>query len=87
MKQVIMNIPQMQSTHCQTRVSNAIKQIDGVQVQKLEAGKLTVSLTDDNLKQQVENAIAQAGYKVANEEANNDSACATGCCTSQDSNK
>lgn len=48
MKQVVISVPNMQSTHCQTRVNNAIKEIDGVQIQNLEAGKLTVSVTSDN---------------------------------------
>jgi copper chaperone len=43
MKQIEISIPNMQSTHCQIRVNNAVKDIDGVQIQKVEAGKLTIS--------------------------------------------
>jgi len=71
----------MQSTHCQTRVNNAIKEIDGVQIQNLEAGKLTVSVVSDNTQTEVVKAIEKAGYTVSLEDDNNSSECSTGCCS------
>lgn len=71
----------MQSTHCQTRVNNAIKEIDGVQIQNLEAGKLTVSVASDNTQNEVVEAIEKAGYTVSLEDENNSSECSTGCCS------
>lgn len=67
MKEVILNIPDMQSTHCQTRVNKAVKDIEGVQIKSLEAGKITVSLASDNMKGEVINAIEKAGYTVSPE--------------------
>ncbi|HEX2846356.1 MAG TPA: heavy-metal-associated domain-containing protein [Chitinophagaceae bacterium] len=64
MKDIVINIPDMQSTHCQTRVSNAVKGIEGVQVQSLEAGKIAVSLATDKLKDEIVEAIEKAGYTV-----------------------
>lgn len=80
MKEVKMSVPNMQSTHCQTRVNNAIKEIEGVQVQNVEAGKLTVSVASENTKDEVVNAIEKAGYTVSLESDNNSSDCSTGCC-------
>lgn len=71
----------MQSTHCQTRVNNAIKEIDGIQIQNLEAGKLTVSVASDNTQNEVVEAIEKAGYTVSLEDENNSSECSTGCCS------
>lgn len=81
MKQVVISVPDMQSTHCQTRVNNAVKEIEGVQIQNVEAGKLTVSVTSDNTQGEVVNAIEKAGYTVSLEDDNNSSDCSTGCCS------
>ncbi|MBC8645447.1 heavy-metal-associated domain-containing protein [Flavobacterium lindanitolerans] len=80
MKQMIINIPDMQSAHCRARVNNAVKEIDGVQIQNVEAGKIAVSIASDNTKNEVVKAIEKAGYSVLSESSNNDSDCATGCC-------
>lgn len=81
MKEVKISVPNMQSSHCQTRVNNAIKEIEGVQIQNLEAGKLTVSVASDNTKDEVVNAIEKAGYTVSLENDNEASVCSTGCCS------
>lgn len=80
MKQVVISVPNMQSTHCQTRINEAVKEIDSVQIQNLEAGKLTVSVASDNTKDEVVKAIEKAGYTVLLEDDNNSSECSTGCC-------
>lgn len=81
MKQVVISVPNMQSTHCQTRVNNAVKEIQGVQIQNVEAGKLTVSIASDNTKNEVVQAIEKAGYTVSLEDDNSSSDCSTGCCS------
>ena len=81
MKDVTISIPDMQSTHCQARVRTAVKQVAGVQVQNLEAGKLTVSLASEDLIDDVASTITKAGYTVSPEAAMNTSSCTTGCCT------
>ena len=81
MKQFVISVPNMQSTHCQTRVNNAIKEIEGVQIKKLEAGKLTISVTSDNNKNKVVEAIEKAGYTVSLQNDNHLSDCSRGCCS------
>lgn len=80
MKQMIINIPDMQSAHCQARVNNAVKEIEGVQIQNVEAGKITLSVASDTTKGEIVNAIEKAGYSVSPEKSNSESDCATGCC-------
>ncbi len=84
MKTITINIPNMQSTHCQIRVKNAVKEIEGVQIQNLEAGKLNASIASDKAKHELEEAIEKAGYTVVYEQsealASNEAACSTGCC-------
>lgn len=38
MKKLELSIPGMQSAHCQETVNNAIKTINGIEVQHMEAG-------------------------------------------------
>lgn len=64
MKNITINIPDMLSAHCQTRVNNVVREIEGVQIQHLEAGQLTASIASDSIKNEVENAIKKAGYTV-----------------------
>lgn len=45
-KQIDLGIPSMQSSHCQNRVGNEVSKIEGIEIQTLEAGKLTVLLAD-----------------------------------------
>ncbi len=54
MKNVELNIPGMQSAHCQARVNGAIKDINGVKIEKLEAGKLSISFERDDVEEFVE---------------------------------
>lgn len=74
-------IPEMISKHCQSRVSNEVKKIEGVEIQNLEAGKLIVLLPSESFKSLVIHAIEKAGYKVStdgNRKLSNHSA---GCCS------
>ncbi|MBO0340113.1 MULTISPECIES: heavy-metal-associated domain-containing protein [Flavobacteriales] len=80
MKNVELSIPDMQSAHCQSRVNGAIKDIDGIKVEKLEAGKLSVSVESDEVKEELVEAIEKAGYKVGGDDSEKASSCSTGCC-------
>lgn len=66
MKKLELSIPGMQSPHCQTRVNSAIRDIDGVSIEQLEAGKLSVSVENEEAKEELVKAIEKAGYQVSN---------------------
>lgn len=80
MKNIELSIPDMQSAHCQARVNVAIKDIDGFKIDKLKAGKLTVSVESDEVKEELVEAIENAGYKVEVDDSESASSCSTGCC-------
>ncbi|MCW8311854.1 heavy-metal-associated domain-containing protein [Sphingobacterium thalpophilum] len=80
MKNIVLSIPDMQSTHCQTRVSNVIQQLQNVRIEKLEAGLLTFSAENDEIEAEVIAAIEEAGYKVDGGNSSKTSTCSTGCC-------
>ncbi|MBL7712688.1 MAG: heavy-metal-associated domain-containing protein [Chitinophagaceae bacterium] len=62
MNQIIIRVPDMQSAHCQARVSKAVKAIAGAEVQQVEAGVITVAYKSN--KDDIIAAIEQAGYSV-----------------------
>lgn len=82
MKNVELNISNMQSAHCQARVNGAIKDIDGVKIEKLEAGKLSFSFERDDVKEEMIEAIVKAGYKVEDKNTTSSSCSSTSCCGS-----
>lgn len=81
MKNVELSIPGMQSGHCQARVNDAIKDINGIKIEKQEAGKLTVSVENDEVKNELVQAIEKAGYQVGADGSSKESSCSTGCCS------
>ena len=81
MKNIELRIPDMQSAHCQARVNAAIKDIDGVKIEKLEAGKLSVAVENDEIKDKLVETIEKAGYKVDRDDSEKDSSPSSGCCT------
>ena len=81
MKNVELSIPSMQSTHCQARVSGAITAIEGIKVEKLEAGKLSVAVESDKVRKELIATIEKAGYKVDGDDSKKDSSPSSGCCT------
>ena len=81
MKNVELSIPSMQSTHCQARVSGAITAIEGIKVEKLEAGKLSVAVESDEVRKELVATIEKAGYKVAGDDSEKYSSPSGGCCT------
>jgi len=81
MENIELSIPGMQSAHCQARVNNAITAIEGIKVEKLEAGKLSVAVESDKVKEELVATIEKAGYNVAGEDSEKESSPSGGCCT------
>lgn len=80
MKTITINVPDMQSVHCQARVSNAVRAIEGVQISHQEPGKISVSVDTDVLESEVVEVIEKAGYKVTAGNNDNSAVSKTGCC-------
>ena len=81
MKNVELSIPDMQSGHCQGKVMVAIKDIDGVKIENLKAGRLSLSVESDDVTDELVEAIEKAGYKVG-DDTEKASGSPTGCCGS-----
>ncbi|MDQ0781092.1 heavy-metal-associated domain-containing protein [Chryseobacterium sp. W4I1] len=81
MKNVELSIPNMQSAHCQTRVNGAIAAIEGLKIEKLEAGKLSVAVESDEVRKELVETIEKAGYKVDGDDSEKDSSPSGECCT------
>ncbi|MGU3376408.1 heavy-metal-associated domain-containing protein [Chryseobacterium sp. M5A1_1a] len=81
MKNIELSIPGMQSAHCQTRVNDAIATIEGIKVEKLEAGKLSVSVESDEVRKELVETIERTGYKIDDDDSEKDSSLSSGCCT------
>ncbi len=64
MKTLTINVPDMQSPHCETIVANAIRTVYGASVQHIEARTVSVSLSSENQKDIVLATIEKAGYTV-----------------------
>lgn len=80
MKNIELSIPDMRSAHCQARVNGAIKDIDGMKVQKLESGKLTVAIESDEVREELIETIEKAGYKVDGDDSEKNSSSSSSCC-------
>jgi len=78
MKNLELSIPDMQSGHCQARVNGAIKDIDGITIEKLAAGKLSVSVESDEVKEALVEVIEKVGYKVGGGDSDETASCS--CC-------
>lgn len=80
MKKVTIHIPGMQSSHCMHKVKSATEHIDGVQIQDLTPGVLSVSLQSDELKTALISAIERAGYQVTPDDEAANTSCQSSCC-------
>lgn len=71
MKTIQIQIPGMQSAHCQMRVTNAISAVDGAIINAITPGVADITVADDTQQQNILAAIEKAGYKtsIANEVA------------------
>ncbi|HSF88614.1 MAG TPA: heavy-metal-associated domain-containing protein [Saprospiraceae bacterium] len=72
MKTIQIKIPNMQSSHCQMRVTNAISAVEGTVINSITPGMADITVQDDTQRQRVLSAIETAGYmaSVANESTN-----------------
>lgn len=64
METLNLKVPNMQSSHCQSRVSNAVKTIANVQIQSVEAGEIAFSYHTAQQLKEVLVSIEKAGYAV-----------------------
>ena len=64
MKTLKLQIPNMQSSHCQMRVNNALSTISGATSISIQSGLANVSLNDDTSKREVVSTIEKAGYYI-----------------------
>lgn len=64
MKNTILEIPSMQSAHCQARVQKALAQLPAVALRSQEAGRISLDYGDEAALSQAIDAIEQAGYAV-----------------------
>ena len=65
MKNIKIQIPDMQSAHCQLRVTNAIKTLDGVTIHDIQSGMADVTVQDGSKLNEVLVVIQKAGYTPA----------------------
>lgn len=64
MKKINIQIPDMQSTHCQTRVGNALKNITALGAYDVQPGQADVQLQNPGAQQEVLDTIQKLGYTV-----------------------
>src|SRR5690606_29128046 len=57
-------IPTMQSAHCQMRVGNALKSVEGLTINNIEPGVASISVEHDLQQNDAIKAIEKAGYNV-----------------------
>jgi copper chaperone len=66
MNTIKIQIPNMISSHCQMRVTNAIANINGISISHVIPGEVAINLSDAASEHKVVSAIQNAGYTVAN---------------------
>ncbi len=64
MKNLKIQIPDMQSAHCQMRVSQAVTSVHGVTLNSVSSGLTDLSVESEDTQVQVYAAIKKAGYTV-----------------------
>ncbi|WP_118953337.1 heavy-metal-associated domain-containing protein [Taibaiella helva] len=65
MKNIHIAIPDMQSSHCQKRVEQALATIPGLKKVHTEAGNVSVSVPEETSEEALSAVIGAAGYTVA----------------------
>ena len=65
MKTIQIQIPNMQSAHCQMRVNTAIKGVQGVHIENIDSGLAEINLENPQQEEEVIKAITDAGYTVS----------------------
>lgn len=64
MKTIELEVPTMQSSHCQLRVKNAIANVQGIQVDEVVSGKVTIQVENESAQIAAIGVITKAGYEV-----------------------
>lgn len=64
MKRIEIEVPGMQSNHCQLRVKNALSTINGVELNELTPGQVNLKVDSESTQAEVIEAIEKAGYEV-----------------------
>lgn len=62
MKNIKIKIPDMQSAHCQVRVTNALNTLDGVAINTIQPGIADITIQDETKQDDVLAVIQKAGY-------------------------
>lgn len=65
MKTIKIEIPAMQSAHCQMRVRNAMRILNDITIQNITPGLAELQVSDDFNEQRLIDTIQNAGYNVA----------------------
>ncbi len=60
-----MQLPTMQSNHCQMRVMSAVQSVEGVKVLDIQPGKAEVEVDSEEQQIGMVKAIEKAGYTIA----------------------
>lgn len=64
MKTIEIEVPGMQSSHCQLRVKKAITDIEGIQINEVVSGKVTLQVDNESAQIAAIGVIVKAGYEV-----------------------
>ncbi len=64
MKTIRMELPTMQSNHCQMRVQSAVNSVEGVKVIDIQPGKAELQFETDEQKIAALSAIDKSGYPI-----------------------
>ena len=64
MKNILISVPDMQSSHCQSRVQQALANVEGLNVTQITAGTVSVTAQTEDAVAAARIAIAHAGYAV-----------------------
>lgn len=64
MKNILISVPDMQSSHCQSRVQQALANVEGLNVTQITAGIVSVIAQTEDAVAAARIAIAHAGYAV-----------------------
>jgi copper chaperone len=70
MQNIKIQIPDMQSSHCLMRVTNAINKSEGVDIKEIKPGEVEFNLTQEYLDEIV-SSIKNAGYTILSIQKNN----------------
>lgn len=65
MNTTTIQVPDMQTPHCQSRVKDAVSKLSGVTVDSIQAGSLNVTLENPEALKSVTDAVSKAGYTVS----------------------